>query len=56
MSNNEQTKRIVFAVPASIAEAAETAAHQDLASVSYICRRGLVNELKSRGLLQEEDK
>jgi hypothetical protein len=33
--------------------ATEAAAQQDLASISYICRRALVNELKSRGLLEK---
>jgi hypothetical protein len=46
-------RRLVFAVPASVAEATEVAAQQDLASISYICRRALVNELKSRGLLEK---
>jgi hypothetical protein len=50
---DKSTRRLVFAVPVSVAEATETAAQQDLASVSYICRRALVNELKSRGLLEK---
>jgi hypothetical protein len=49
----KSTRRLVFAVPVSVAEATETPAQQDLASVSYICRRALVNELKSRGLLEK---
>ena len=50
---NEGLRRLVFAVPVSVAEATEVAAQQDLASISYICRRALVNELKSRGLLEK---
>jgi hypothetical protein len=50
-SVSEGMRRLVFAVPASVAEATEAAAQQDLASISYICRRALVNELKNRGLL-----
>jgi hypothetical protein len=53
-SVSEGTRRLVFAVPASVAEATETAAQQDLTSLSYICRRALVNELRERGLLQEK--
>jgi len=52
-SVSEGMRRLVFAVPASVAEATEVAAQQDLASISYICRRALVNELKSRGLLEK---
>jgi hypothetical protein len=47
-------RRLVFAVPASVAEATETAAQRDLTSLSYICRRALVNDLRERGLLQEK--
>jgi len=52
-SVSQGMRRLVFAVPASVAEATEVAAQQDLASISYICRRALVNELKSRGLLEK---
>jgi len=49
-SVTEGMRRLAFAVPVSVAQATEAAAQQDLASISYICRRALVNELKSRGL------
>jgi hypothetical protein len=51
---NEETRRLVFAVPVSVAEATEAAAQQDLSSISYVCRRALVNELKRRGLLEQD--
>jgi hypothetical protein len=50
---HEGMRRLVFAVPVSVAEAIEAAAEQELASVSYICRRALLNELKARGLLEK---
>jgi hypothetical protein len=50
-SVSEGMRRLVFAVPASVAEATENAAKQDLASVSYVIRRALVNDLRERGLL-----
>ena len=53
-SVSEGMRRLVFAVPASVAEATETAAQRDLTSLSYICRRALVNDLRERGLLQEK--
>jgi hypothetical protein len=53
-SVSEGMRRLVFAVPTSVAEATETAAHQDLASVSYIIRRALVNDLRERGLLEQK--
>jgi hypothetical protein len=40
--------------PASVAEATELAAQRNLTSLSYICRRALVNDLRERGLLQEK--
>jgi hypothetical protein len=52
--DNEGVRRLVFAVPASIAEATERAAQEDLSSISYVCRRALVNDLRSRGLLEEK--
>jgi hypothetical protein len=51
---HEGMRRLVFAVPVSVAEATEAAAQQDLSSISYICRRALVNELRERGLLREK--
>jgi hypothetical protein len=45
---------LVFAVPVSVAEATEAAAQQDLSSISFICRRALVNDLRERGLLPEK--
>ena len=51
---NEGLRRLVFAVPASVAEATERAAQRDLTTLSYICRRALVNDLRERGLLQEK--
>ena len=53
-SVSEGMRRLVFAVPASVAEATETAARRDLSSISYVCRRALVNDLRERGLLQEK--
>ena len=53
-SENEGLRRLVFAVPVSVAEATELAAQRDLTSLSYICRRALVNDLRERGLLQEK--
>ena len=50
-SVSEGKKRLIVAVPAAVAEATETAAQRDLASVSYIIRRALVNDLRERGLL-----
>jgi hypothetical protein len=47
-------RRLVFAVPVSVAEATETAAQQNLSSISYVCRRALVNDLRERGLLPEK--
>jgi hypothetical protein len=52
--SSEGMRGLGFAVPASVAEATETAAQQDLSSISYVFRRALVNELKSRGLLFEK--
>ena len=52
-SVSEGKRRLIVAVPVAVAEATETAAHQDLASVSYIIRRALVNDLRERGLLHE---
>ena len=51
---NEGLRRLVFAVPASVAEATERAAQEDLSSISYICRRALVNALRERGLLESK--
>ena len=45
---------MVVARPASVAEATELAAQRDLTSLSYICRRALVNDLRERGLFQEK--
>jgi hypothetical protein len=53
-SVSEGMRRLVFAVPASVAEATEAAAQQDLASISYICRRALLADLRQRGLLTEK--
>ena len=53
-SVSEGRRRLVFAVPASVAEATEAAAQQDLASISYICRRALLADLRQRGLLTEK--
>ena len=53
-STGDGMRRLIFAVPASVAEATELAAQRDLTSLSYICRRALVNDLRERGLLQEK--
>ena len=53
-SVSEGRRRLVFAVPVSVAEATEAAAQQDLASISYICRRALLADLRQRGLLTEK--
>jgi hypothetical protein len=53
-SVSEGMRRLVFAVPVSVAEATEAAAQQDLASISYICRRALLADLRQRGLLTEK--
>ena len=53
-SASSGTRRLVFAVPVSVAEATETAAQQNLSSISYVCRRALVNDLRERGLLPEK--
>jgi len=50
MTDKEGMRRFVVTVPTTLAEATETAAQQDLTSVSYIIRRALANELKERGL------
>jgi hypothetical protein len=52
---SEGMRRLVFAVPESVAEATEVAAQRDLTSLSYICRRALLNDLRQRGLLNEDD-
>jgi hypothetical protein len=53
-TESEGMRRLVFAVPASVAEATQVAAQRDLTSLSYICRRALINELRERGLLGEK--
>jgi hypothetical protein len=50
----EGLKRLVFNVPTAVAEATERAAQEDLSSISYICRRALVNALRERGLLESK--
>jgi hypothetical protein len=45
--------RMVFAAPAEIVQATETAASQDYSSISHVIRTALVGELKRRGLLAE---
>jgi hypothetical protein len=54
MKESEGMRRLVFAVPESVAAATEVAAQRDLTSLSYICRRALVNELRERGLLPDD--
>jgi hypothetical protein len=55
-SESEGMRRLVFAVPESVAEATEVAAQRDLTSLSYVCRRALVTALRERGLLPDEGK
>lgn len=40
-------------MPAEVASAVEAAARKELTSVSYLCRRALVADLRQRGLLEE---
>jgi hypothetical protein len=46
-----EPKFVTFAVPAEIVHAAEKAAQEDLTTVSYICRRALLDALRERGLV-----
>ncbi len=57
MSKNDEVKSriMAFVVPADITAATKTAAANDLCSMSYICRRALVNDLRERGLLAEKE-
>ena len=53
-NNDDNTKRIIaFAVPVEMASATRDVAQKDLCSISYVCRRALLRELKERGLLTE---
>ena len=47
----ETKKMVTFAVPTEVASAAQAVAAKELTSVSYLCRRALLNELRQRGML-----
>lgn len=52
MKNEEKGSRIIaFAVPVEVASATQAAATKDLCSLSYVCRRALLRDLRERGLL-----
>jgi hypothetical protein len=50
---NESTRIIGFAVPNELAAATRAAAEREFISMSDVCRRALVIELKARGLLTD---
>jgi hypothetical protein len=55
-TNDDNSKRIIaFAVPIKIAAATRAVAEKDLCSLSDICRRALVRNLKERGFLIEAE-
>jgi hypothetical protein len=51
IETTETKKMVTFAVPAEVASAAQAVAAKELTSVSYLCRRSLLNELRQRGML-----
>jgi hypothetical protein len=56
MTTNDESRSsriIAFAVPVEIATATQAAAQKDLCSLSYVCRRALLRDLKERGFLPE---
>jgi len=56
MTNNDEShnKRIIaFAVPVEMASATRDVAQKDLCSISYVCRRALLRDLKERGFQLE---
>jgi hypothetical protein len=46
--------RVTFMAPNELVSAVQAAAKRDLSSVSYLCRKALVAELKERGLLPDK--
>jgi hypothetical protein len=50
-AENRGTRVMAFAVPAAVALATKAAAARELTSLSDVCRRALVNDLRERGLL-----
>jgi hypothetical protein len=44
---------VTFEVPPTIAKAVRDIADKEMCSVSYICRKALAAELRSRGLLDD---
>jgi hypothetical protein len=56
MTNNDESRSlriIAFAVPLEMASATRDVAQKSLCSISYVCRRALLRDLKERGLLPE---
>jgi hypothetical protein len=51
LKTEDDRKVMAFAVPVAIATAAETAAAQDVVSVSHVIRQALMRDLRERGLL-----
>jgi hypothetical protein len=51
LKTEDDRKVMAFAVPVAIAMAAETAAAQDVVSVSHVIRQALMRDLRERGLL-----
>ena len=49
-----EVKRVVFQSPQSLYRAMEVAAEKDYSTVSDVCRRAIANELRERGLLNDD--
>jgi hypothetical protein len=58
MTNNNESRSlriIAFAVPVKVATATRAVADKDLCSLSDVCRRALLKDLKERGFLPEPE-